>query len=57
MQQNQAFVVEITSSMATWSGSLEIGIFYGDLEEAKRAPSASLAKDSVVISGKDVSNG
>ncbi|CBY35128.1 unnamed protein product [Oikopleura dioica] len=55
MQQNQAFVVEITSSLATWSGSLEIGIVYGDLEEAKRAPSASLAKDSVVISVDGVS--
>lgn len=51
LQQNQAFVVEITRSMASWSGSLEIGIVYGDLEEAKGAPSASLAKDSVVFSG------
>ena len=51
MQQNQAFAVEITRSMASWSGSLEIGIVYGDLEEAKEAPSASLAKDSVVFSG------
>ena len=39
--------------MAAWSGSLEIGIVYGDLQEAKQAPSASLAKDSVVVSGKD----
>merc|ERR1712037_208076 len=50
VQQKQAFVVEITSSMAAWSGSLEIGIVYGDLQEAKQAPSASLAKDSVVVS-------
>ena len=54
--QNEPFAVRITRQVRAWSGSLEIGIVYGDLEEAKTAPSASLAKDSVVVSGKEDSS-
>ena len=50
---NRIFAVQVNRVMSSWTGSIEIGVVFGDLEEVSRAPSASLAKNSVVLSGKD----